>query len=143
MSHGATSPSRSRRQLLRQLAAAGVCIGFAPLGRAEESDSPASVVRLSRGAFPPERYDAVRARLAAAQATLVPAIRALPGCLHYYAAIDRDSGSMVNVSVWRSLADAQQMQTLAPMLALAEEFAREGVVFERPIVNYETLWAIG
>ncbi len=49
---------------------------------------------------------------------------------------------MVNVSVWRSVADAQQMQTLGPMLALAEEFTREGVRFERPIINYETLWVV-
>ena len=34
------------------------------------------------------------------------------------------------------------MQTLAPMLALAEEFTREGVRFERPIINYDTLWQI-
>ena len=34
------------------------------------------------------------------------------------------------------------MQTLAPMLALAEEFSREGVSFERPILNYQTLWVI-
>lgn len=49
---------------------------------------------------------------------------------------------MVNVSVWRSKADAMQMQTLGPMLALAEQFTREGVSFERPIINYETLWTL-
>jgi hypothetical protein len=49
---------------------------------------------------------------------------------------------MVNVSIWRSSTDAQQMQTFEPMLALADDFAREGVRFDRPIINYETLWAI-
>jgi hypothetical protein len=34
------------------------------------------------------------------------------------------------------------MRTLGPMLALAEEFTREGVRFERPIINYETLWTV-
>ena len=101
-----------------------------------------AIVRISRGSFSSEQYETVRTRLDAAQKTLVPAIRLLAGCLHYFVAIDRDSSSMVNVSVWRSLADAQQMQTLAPMLALAEEFTREGVRFERPIINYETLWHI-
>jgi len=101
-----------------------------------------AIVRISRGSFSPELYESVRNRLDAAQKALVPAIRGLDGCLHYFAAIDRGSGSMVNVSVWRSLADAQQMQTLMPMLALAEEFTREGVRFERPIINYETLWQI-
>jgi hypothetical protein len=101
-----------------------------------------AIVRISRGSFSPEKYETIRTRLDAAQTSLVPAIRLLSGCLHYFAAIDRESGTMVNVSVWRSLADAQQMQTLAPMLALAEEFTREGVRFERPIVNYEGLWQI-
>ena len=101
-----------------------------------------AIVRISRGSFSPEKYETVRTKLDAAQRTLIPAIRQLTGCLHYFAAIDRDSSSMVNVSVWRSLTDAQQMQTLAPMLALAEEFTREGVRFERPIINYETLWQI-
>ncbi len=100
------------------------------------------IVRVSRGSFAPEKYEIVKARLDAAQKSLVPAIRELAGCLHYFAAIDRESSSMVNVSVWQSLADAQQMQTLGPMLALAEDFAREGVRFERPIINYETLWAV-
>ena len=89
-----------------------------------------AIVRISRGSFASEQYETVRTRLDAAQKTLVPAIRGLAGCLHYFVAIDRDSSSMVNVSVWRSLADAQQMQTLAPMLALAEEFTREGVRFD-------------
>jgi hypothetical protein len=99
-------------------------------------------VRISRGSFAPEKYETVKARLDAAQQSLVPAIRQLAGCLHYFAAIDRESSSMVNVSVWRTLEDAQQMQTLGPMLALAEDFTREGVRFERPIVNYETVWSV-
>jgi hypothetical protein len=28
------------------------------------------------------------------------------------------------------------------MQALAEEFTREGVRFERPVVDYETLWQV-
>jgi quinol monooxygenase YgiN len=116
--------------------------GFAPGARGQESAVSNPIVRISRGSFAPEKYESLRARLDAAQKSLVPAIRQLAGCLHYFAAIDRDSNSMVNVSVWRSLADAQRMQTLGPMLALAEELTREGVRFERPIINYETLWSI-
>jgi hypothetical protein len=100
------------------------------------------IVRVSRGSFLPEKYEAIKTRLATAQTTLVPAIRQLSGCLHYFAAIDQESSSMINVSVWQSLADAKQMQSLGPMLALAEDFTREGVSFERPIINYETLWAV-
>jgi hypothetical protein len=116
--------------------------GFAPGALGQKAAPPMPVVRISRGSFAPEKYEAIRARLEAAQTSLIPAIRQLGGCLHYFAAIDRGSSSMVNVSVWRSLADAQQMQTLGPMLALAEDFTREGVRFERPIINYETLWAV-
>jgi hypothetical protein len=115
---------------------------FAPGARGEKTAASMPIVRVSRGSFAPERYEVIKARLAASQESLAPAIRQLAGCLHYFAAIDRESGSLVNVSVWRTLADAQQMQTLVPMLALAEEFTREGVRFERPIINYETLWAV-
>jgi quinol monooxygenase YgiN len=124
------------------LVATFVSAGLGADARGAKSAGSTPFVRISRGSFAPEKYEAVKARLDAAQESLVPAIRSLAGCLHYFAAIDRKSSSMVNVSVWQSLADAEQMQTLAPMLALAEEFAREGVSFERPIVNYETLWAL-
>lgn len=101
-----------------------------------------SVVRISRGFFKPDEYDRIAKRLEDAQQTLVPGILQLNGCLHYWAGIDHQSNTMVNVSVWRSLTDAEQMETLAPMLALADEFSQLGVNFERPIVNYEVLWEI-
>lgn len=131
-----------RRRLLQGWLAVFVSAVFAPIARSEKSAVRGTIVRISRGSFTPEAYDRVRQRLDAAQESLIPAIRQLSGCLHYFAAIDRDSSSMVNVSVWRSLADAQQMQTLAPMLSLAEAFTREGVHFERPVINYETVWEI-
>jgi quinol monooxygenase YgiN len=101
-----------------------------------------TVVRLSRGAFAPELYREVRDRLEQAQVALIPAIRQLAGCISYHAAIDATSSTMVNISVWQTLADATQMESLAPMQALAVEFIAAGVRFERPIVNYETLWKI-
>jgi hypothetical protein len=100
------------------------------------------VLRISRGSFKPEDYERIKARLDESQQTLVPAITKLSGCLHYWAGIDRTTNTMVNVSVWKFLADAKQMETLAPMLELAGEFAKLGVVFERPIANHETLWQI-
>lgn len=100
------------------------------------------VVRISRGSFKAEDYEKIKARLDGSQQTLVPAVGILSGCMHYWAGIDRATSTMVNVSVWKSLADAKQMDTLVPMLALAGEFVGLGVVFERPIANYETLWRI-
>jgi hypothetical protein len=139
---GVSTRSVGRRRVLHGLLAVLFSAGFGARARAEQPAALTPIVRISRGSFPPETFEAVKARLDAAQHSLVPAIRRLSGCLHYFAAIDRESSSMLNVSVWRTLADAQQMQTLGPMLALAEEFTREGVRFERPIINYQTLWEI-
>ena len=100
------------------------------------------VVCISRGRFDSGRYEDIRKRLADARLTLIPAIQALPGMLHYYVGIDAVTSTMVNVSVWNSLEHAQQMSTLAPMLALAGTFQSVGVEFE-PMANYETLWEIG
>jgi hypothetical protein len=100
------------------------------------------VVRLSRGSFRAEAFAVVEKRLAEARAELEPAIRALHGCLHYWVGIDAASNTMLNVSLWMSMADARQMETLTPMLALASEFVRLGVTFERPITNYDCLWEI-
>src|SRR4051812_21203395 len=78
-----------------------------------------SIVRLSKGSFPPEKYEEVRTRLDAAKEKLVPAIRALHGCLASWAAIDQASSTMVNASLWETLADPKQMETPEPMKALA------------------------
>lgn len=102
----------------------------------------ASVVRISRGSFAPDRYAAVRVRLDESGRALVPAIRQLNGCLHYWAGVDPVSNTLVNVSVWATVQDARQMESLAPMLALAREFVALGVTFERPITNYEVLWEL-
>jgi quinol monooxygenase YgiN len=100
------------------------------------------IVRLSRGRYHPSLHPEIVLRLRDSAAVLLPAIRGLPGCLSYYAASDEASGTLVNVSVWDTLAHAQAMATLAPMLALATDFAALGVEFERPIINYETLWSL-
>jgi hypothetical protein len=100
------------------------------------------VVRISKGAFKPEDFDRVRAMLDESQRSLFPAIRELAGCLHFWAAIDPVSNTMINVSVWTTLDDAKQLDTLREMLALAGEFVKAGVQFERPIANYTGLWQI-
>jgi hypothetical protein len=100
------------------------------------------IIRLSRGRYHPSQHHEIAQHLSASASSLLPAIKSLPGCLGYYAAVDEESCTLVNVSVWDTLAHAQAMATLAPMLALAVEFAALGVEFERPIVNYETLWSL-
>ncbi len=100
------------------------------------------VIRISKGSFPADSFDRIRAMLDASQKSLVPAIRDLAGCLHYWAAIDPVTNTMVNVSVWTSLEDAKQMDGLAAMQALAKELVAAGVQFDRPITNYDGLWQI-
>ena len=99
-------------------------------------------VRISKGRYKPELHAEVTRRLAESASSLVPAIRAMPGCLAYYAGSDEASATMVNVSVWDSLEHAQAMAALPEMSALAKEFVALGVEFERPIINYPALWSL-
>jgi quinol monooxygenase YgiN len=99
-------------------------------------------VRISKGRYAADRHAEITARLEASAATLVPAIRHMPGCLHYYAGSDAATCSMVNVSVWDTLEHAQAMAGLPEMQALAGEFIALGVEFERPIANYPVLWQL-
>jgi hypothetical protein len=129
--------------MIASLTAAALLVSIAKGSTKQRNSSmELPVLRLSRGSFAAENYAMVRARLETAQSSLLPAIKALRGCLHYWAGVDQVSNTMVNISVWASLDDARQMETLAPMLALASEFVSLGVLFERPITNYESLWEI-
>lgn len=100
------------------------------------------IVRISKGKYAPALHAEVTARMNAAATSLVPAILLLPGCLSYYVGTEESSSSMVNVSVWDTIENAQAMATLAEMGALAKEFIELGVEFERPITNYPVLWQL-
>jgi hypothetical protein len=99
------------------------------------------VVRVSQGFFEPQQYDIVAAKLKEGRSFLEPALRALPGLIHYYVSIDSISNSMVNVSIWESPQAAQQMNTLKEMLVQRDIFAALGVKFQA-IRNYSGLWSI-
>jgi quinol monooxygenase YgiN len=99
-------------------------------------------VRISKGRYRPDLHAEITARLAASAESLIPAIRRLPGCLSYYAGSDEATSTMINVSVWDTLAHAEAMGALLEMAALAREFIDLGVEFERPIANYPALWQI-
>jgi len=99
------------------------------------------VVRVSQGFFEPQQHDVVAAKLHEGRSVLEPALRALPGLIHYYVSIDSISNSMVNVSIWESLQAAQQMNTLKEMLEQRDIFVALGVKFQ-PIRNYSGLWSI-
>ncbi|HEY5950479.1 MAG TPA: hypothetical protein VIV40_33540 [Kofleriaceae bacterium] len=101
-----------------------------------------AVIRISKASFAKESYADVKARLDESRAMLEPAIRALRGCLNYWAAIDPVTNTMVNVSMWETRQDAKQLDRLTPMLALAGEFVSLGVSFEAPITNSDVLWEL-
>lgn len=99
------------------------------------------IVRVSQGFFEPQQYDIVASKLKEGRSILEPALRALPGLIHYYVSIDSLSHSMVNVSIWESLEAAQQMNTLKEMLAQRDIFVSLGVKFQS-LRNYSGLWSI-
>ena len=99
------------------------------------------VVRVSQGFFEARLAQSVVAKLDEGRAILEPALKVLRGLLHYYVAVDTVSNSMVNVSVWKSLTAAQQMDSLREMLAQRDIFVGLGVKFQ-PIRNYAGLWSI-
>jgi hypothetical protein len=69
-------------------------------------------------------------------------MRRLRGHRMSYAAIDRDSSSIVFVSFWDDLDAAKQLGQLPEMQEAAGELVKLGVQFERPVINYSTLWRV-
>jgi hypothetical protein len=99
-----------------------------------------TVVRVSRAVVDTRRFERAAAFIRDSQAVLAPAIRQMRGCLHYYAGADPVSNTLINVSVWQTMEDAKQMDALRVMQELAREGTALGIVFERPVCNYETSW---
>ncbi len=131
-----------RRGFLRSTVAILVASGFVRTSHGHDQPDSLPVVRISRASFQPDRYQEVRRLLGSARESLVPALQKLPGCLDYFASIDRESSTMIYASVWPSRKEAKPLAGFAPMRELAAQFTRSGVVFERPVANYETLWRL-
>jgi hypothetical protein len=100
-----------------------------------------TVVRVSKGRFQLGDTAEMERLLAASEAALREPLQGLHGLLHYYVGIDREQGSLTNVSVWDTLEDAHQMDSLVAMLDQRPILEAAGVSFE-PITNYEALWTI-
>ena len=98
------------------------------------------VVRVSILRCPPERYAELLKMMKEDEAVLRPGIEAMPGLITYFSGADEATNSFTNVSVWTSLEGAKQLETYQPMLDLAKPYMAKGAVFERPIMNYTTLW---
>ena len=98
------------------------------------------IVRVSILRTDADRFSRLRNEMAAALEILAPGIRALSGHIDFFAGADEATCALTNVSLWRSLADAQQLDHFQPMLDLAPRFVALGATFERPIINAATLW---
>jgi hypothetical protein len=101
-----------------------------------------TVVRVSILRCEPKRFAEFKRMMSEAESILAPGIRGLRGCQAYLAGADEATSSLSNVSIWDTLDDAKQMERFQPMLDLGKRFLEAGATFERPIMNYATLWHI-
>jgi hypothetical protein len=117
---------------------------LAALTQAEgrNANMPVPVIRISLGTFDADKIAIVEAKLMESKAALEAGIRAMRGNLGYYVGIDRKNNAISNVSFWDSVEAAEQMATFQPMLDLASTFVALGVRFQRPILNFATLWEL-
>ena len=107
-----------------------------------ESLPVTAVIRVSRASFDPSRLAEVDAMNKKTSGYLIPAMKQLPGLIHFYAGMSPD-GSIVNVSVWDSEEHAAQLDRLKEMAVDARgEMETVGSTFIPPIVNYPVIWNI-
>jgi hypothetical protein len=107
-----------------------------------EDEMTLPVVRVSILRCDAAAFDMFRRMMIEAEAVLAPGIGAMRGCRAYYVGVDQASLSLSNVSIWDTIDDARQMERYQPMLDLGRQFSEAGARFERPIMNYSTLWQI-
>jgi hypothetical protein len=112
-------------------------------GSAMTESLPANaVVRVSRATFDPSLFAEVETLSTKQAEYLIPAIKQLPGLIHFYSGVSPE-GSMMQISVWDADEHAAQLNGLKEMAVVAREEAEAvGVTFERPIVHYPINWTI-
>jgi hypothetical protein len=100
-----------------------------------------TVVRISKGRFDPANMNEAERLLIDSEAALREPLQQLRGLVHYYVGIDREHGFLTNVSIWETLEDAYQMDSLQAMLDQRPILQAAGISFEQ-ITNHHTLWTI-
>jgi hypothetical protein len=100
------------------------------------------VVRVSIIRCKEENFAGLRDMIISTQTRLAPGIAKMPGLLHFYVGADEATSSLTNVCLWSTLEIAKQLDSFQPMLDLGREFVAKGATFERPIMNYTTLWEL-
>ncbi len=108
-----------------------------------ESLPATAVVRVSRANFDPGRFAEVDAMSRKTAEYIIPALRRLPGLIHFYAGVS-PKGSVVQVSVWDTDEHAAQLDRLKEMVVDGRrDMEAVGVSFT-PIVNYpiDRTWTV-
>jgi len=106
-----------------------------------ESLPATAVIRASRATFDPSRFAEVDAMNTKTSKYLIPAVKQLPGLIHFYAGVSPD-GSMLQLSVWDSDEHSAQLSHLKEMVVVARaEMESVGVTFT-PIATYPVSWTI-
>ncbi|MGH3255457.1 MAG: hypothetical protein ACRDOU_08620 [Streptosporangiaceae bacterium] len=106
------------------------------------TESPTTaVVRVSSGSFDPSRFAEVDVMNLRVSEYLMPAIRRLPGLIHYYTGVSAE-GSVVAVSLWDSDEHAMQLSQLKEMIVDARGEAEAAGVTFTPILDYPVGWTI-
>ena len=104
-----------------------------------ESLPTTAVVRVSRASYDSSRFAEVDAASKKTSEYIIPAIRRLPGLLHFYAGVS-PKGSIVQVSVWDTDEHAAQLDRLKEMVVDGRrDMEAVGVTFT-PIFNYPIDW---
>ncbi len=96
------------------------------------------VVRVSIIRCAPEKFAELRRMMVEADAVLRTGIEAMPGMIDFYAGADEATSSLMNVSVWKTLDNAEQPGHV-PAHARSGKGLWQGAIFERPIANHATL----
>jgi hypothetical protein len=137
----------SRRSIVTAILLALTARPARLLATDQESDMTAitsqTVVRVSILRCDPARFAEFKRMMSDSETLLAPGIKAMRGCIAYVAGADENTSSLSNVSIWSNLQDAKQMEHFQPMLDLGKRFLDAGATFERPIMNYATLWHLG
>src|SRR5581483_3109345 len=100
------------------------------------------IVRVSILRCPPDRFGEMRQMMIEDEKALRPGIETMRGLRAFYVGADEDTSSLVNVSLWTDLDAAKQLDRFQPMLDAGKPYVAKGATFERPIMNYTTLWQL-
>jgi hypothetical protein len=107
-----------------------------------ESLPATAVFRVALVNLDPARFAEVDALNTRQAEYLIPAIKGLPGLIHWYTGVSQD-GSMVRISVWDSEEHAVQIDKLKELVVVARGEVEELLgTFTGRVVTYPMSWTI-